>query len=168
MKIEHHTRRLLAHLQRWRIAYLAMLLLGIVALFISHHYVLGLNTTASLPHRLFLIHKNATVTRGAYVAFRWHGNGLYPPGITFVKIVAGLPGDRVSTREREFFVNGASAGMAKHLSRSGTPLELGPTGIIPPGHYYVKAPHPDSLDSRYRLTGWIPQAQIIGRAYALF
>jgi conjugal transfer pilin signal peptidase TrbI len=32
----------------------------------------------------------------------------------------------------------------------------------------VRAPHPDSLDSRYALTGWIAEDQIIGRAYALF
>ena len=40
--------------------------------------------------------------------------------------------------------------------------------FLPAGRYYVRAPHPDSLDSRYRLTGWISDAQIIGRAYALF
>jgi conjugal transfer pilin signal peptidase TrbI len=32
----------------------------------------------------------------------------------------------------------------------------------------VRAPHPDSLDSRYALTGWVTQAQIIGRAHVLF
>jgi hypothetical protein len=32
----------------------------------------------------------------------------------------------------------------------------------------VRAPHPDSLDSRYRLTGWIEASQIVGRSYALF
>jgi conjugal transfer pilin signal peptidase TrbI len=59
-------------------------------------------------------------------------------------------------------------GYAKTVSRQGQPLDPGPTGTLPPGHYYVRAPHPDSLDSRYRLTGWIADAQIIGRAYALF
>ena len=34
--------------------------------------------------------------------------------------------------------------------------------------YYVQAGHPDSLDSRYALTGWIHRSQIIGRARALF
>jgi len=85
-----------------------------------------------------------------------------------VKIVAGMPGDTVKERDREFYVNDSPVGSAKPVSRQGTPLEIGPTGVIPPGQYYVKAPHPDSLDSRYRLTGWIPQTQIFGRAYALF
>ena len=37
------------------------------------------------------------------------------------------------------------------------PLALGPTGVIPEGHYYVSGTHPDSLDSRYALAGWIPR-----------
>jgi conjugal transfer pilin signal peptidase TrbI len=71
-------------------------------------------------------------------------------------------------QDRVFHVNGTPVGVAKALSRQGKPLEPGPTGILPAGRYYVRAPHPDSLDSRYRLTGWISESQIIGRAYALF
>jgi conjugal transfer pilin signal peptidase TrbI len=102
------------------------------------------------------------------VAFRWPGGGPYPAGVTFVKIIAGMAGDAVTRADREFFVNGMPVGQAKTTSRMGLPLEPGPTGILPAGRYYVQAPHPDSLDSRYRLTGWISDAQIIGRAYALF
>ncbi len=39
---------------------------------------------------------------------------------------------------------------------------------MPIGSYYVRAPHPDSLDSRYALTGWVSLSQIFGRAHALF
>ena len=46
--------------------------------------------------------------------------------------------------------------------------ETAAPGTLPDAAYYVRAPHPDSLDSRYRLTGWVSQAQIIGRAHALF
>ena len=102
------------------------------------------------------------------MAFRWQGGGPYPAGVTFVKIMAGMPGDTVTEADRQFFVNGIPVGTAKRLSRKGAPLDIGPTGSIPSGQYYVKAPHPDSLDSRYRLTGWISQSQIIGRAYVLF
>jgi len=42
------------------------------------------------------------------------------------------------------------------------------TGVLNADEYYVQAPHLDSLDSRYRLTGWIAANRIIGRAYALF
>ena len=64
--------------------------------------------------------------------------------------------------------NDIAVGTAKAVSRKGLPLDTGPVGVLPPGRYYVRAPHPDSLDSRYALTGWIAEDQIIGRAYALF
>ena len=41
-------------------------------------------------------------------------------------------------------------------------------GVIPAGHYYVYAPHKDSLDSRYALVGWISEEEIIGRTFSLF
>lgn len=130
-------------------------------------FSVGLNASASLPHRVFLIHKGELPARGQYVAFRWTGGGPYPAGATFVKTLAGTPGDTVTRIGRDFFVNGEFVGTAKTQARSGVVLDAGPTGVIPPGRYYVRAPHPDSLDSRYLLTGWIAPSQIIGRAYAL-
>lgn len=153
------------HLGRWSIAY-AILILGAVIL--QTFFGLGLNVSPSLPYRVFLFHKGELPQRGQYVAFRWSGPGPHPAGVTFVKIVAGVPGDTVTQISRDFFVNGNHIGTAKVVSLTGTPLQAGPTGVIPPGHFYVQAPHPDSLDSRYRLTGWISEAQIIGRAYVLF
>ena len=73
--------------------------------------------------------------------------------------VSGTPG---------FFVNGEFVGSAKTHSRAGVPLDPAPAGVIPLGRYFVRAPHPDSLDSRYRTPGLIAQSQVIGRAYALF
>jgi conjugal transfer pilin signal peptidase TrbI len=162
---ELFSQRLKSHLRRWVLAYL---LLAVAWSFLCSHFRLGLNTSPSLPHTLFLIHKGAPPQHGDYVAFRWPGGGPYPAGVSFVKIVAGMPGDAVTRVEREFFVNGVTMGTAKTVSRRGEPLAPGPTGILPAGRYYVRAPHPDSLDSRYRLTGWIDASQIIGRAYALF
>lgn len=157
-----------SHLRFRRSTVLSLLLLILAALLFGSCFTFGLNASPSLPHTLYLIHKSATVERGDYVAFRWQGGGPYPAGVTFVKIVAGIPGDTVTRIDRQFFVNNLPVGTAKPLSRTGAPLEIGPTGVIPSGQFYVKAPHPDSLDSRYRLTGWIPQSQIIGKAYALF
>lgn len=162
---ESFRRRLNNHLRRWAIAYL---LLIIAAATIQAHFTLGLNASPSLPHRVFLIHKGESPQRGQYVAFRWHGGGPYPAGVTFVKVIAGMAGDAITREDREYFVNGTFVGKAKAMSRQGLPLEPGPTGVLPAGRYYVQAPHPDSLDSRYQLTGWISETQIIGRAYALF
>ena len=157
--------RLNDHLRRWAVAYLLAILSA--ALFHAH-FCFGLNASRSVPHQFFLIHKGELPKRGQYVAFRWTGGGPYPAGVTFVKIIAGIAGDTVTCTDRDFFVNGVHVGKAKATSRQGVPLELGPTGVLPAGRYYVRAPHPDSLDSRYQLTGWISDTQIIGRAYALF
>ncbi len=157
--------RLARHLRRWGIAYL---LLIVIAAVFQAHYGFGLNASPSLPYRFFLIHKGELPQRGDYIAFRWLGGGPYPAGVTFVKVVAGMAGDTVTRADRDYFVNGAHVGQAKTVSRQRVPLELGPTGVLPAGRYYVRAPHSDSLDSRYRLTGWVSEEQIIGRAYALF
>ena len=158
-------RNLRAHLGRWSIAYF---LVAVAAILFKVHFALGLNSSESLPERVFLIHKGELPARGQYVAFRWAGGGPYATGVTFVKIAAGVPGDAVTRVERDFFVNGDFVGTAKTQSRRGAPLALGPTGALSPGRYYVRAPHPDSLDSRYLLTGWVAENQILGRAYALF
>ena len=132
------------------------------------HYAVGINCSRSLPYHAFLIHKGEAVAKGELVAFRWAGGGPYPAGVTFVKQLAGIPGDIVSREDRTFAINGWRVGVAKVQSRQGFPLEPGPTGRLPAGRYYVRAPHPDSLDSRYALTGWISERQIIGRAHVLF
>ena len=147
-----------SHLRRWGVAYLAIL---IAAALFKMNFVFGINSSTSLPHRLFLIHKGSQPARGQYVAFRWNGT-------TFVKILAGVPGDRVVRKERDFFVNGEFVGTAKTHGRSGAALEPAPAGVIPLGRYFVNAPHPDSLDSRYAPPGLIEQSQVVGRAYALF
>jgi conjugal transfer pilin signal peptidase TrbI len=157
--------RLLRHLKRWTFVYL---LAALAAAWFDAHFTVALNVTESLPVRLFLIHRGEQPGRGDYVAFRWLGGGPYPAGATFIKEIAGMSGDVVTQVERDYFVNGRAVGRAKPLSLQGLTLEPGPTGTLPDGTYYVRSTHPDSLDSRYGLTGWVSQAQIIGRAHALF
>lgn len=147
------------------------MLAGIVAAIplLLHPFVtVNINATESLPQAMFIIVKGAAVHKGDYVAFRWHGGGPYKAGETFVKILAGVPGDLVENRNRRFYVNGVDMGLAKTVSRAGVPLEPGPTGILPANNFYVMTPHRDSLDSRYALSGWLRSDEIIGRAYALF
>jgi conjugal transfer pilin signal peptidase TrbI len=138
---------------------------------------LDFNITDSLPDQVFLTlkHWSGPIQKGDYVAFEWHGGGPFPKGIHFVKLIAGVPGDVVTMdAERNFWLNGAGGvvpgsgellGWAKPRSRTGEALDPGPVGVIPPGYYYVRAPHPDSLDSRYALTGWIHESEIIGKSY---
>ena len=154
------------HVRRLWAAYAAVL--GAIAVF-DAYFAIGVNATPSLPYTVCLIAKgDLALRRGDLVAFRWHGGGPYPEGVVFTKIVRGLPGDEVTREDRSFFVNGAAVGWAKPFSNSRAPLALGPTGVIPDGHYYVSGTHPDSLDSRYALAGWIPRSALIGRAHVVF
>ena len=155
----------LTHLRRWGLAYAAAV---VGAVWFHSHYALGLNATHSLPGTLYLIERGTIPQRGEHVAFRWAGGGPYPIGVTFIKVLAGQPSDTVTRNGVTFVVAGTAIGQAKQLSRRGEPLQPGPTGILPEGRYFVFAPQPDSLDSRYALTGWIAREQIIGRAHALF
>jgi conjugal transfer pilin signal peptidase TrbI len=142
--------------------------LAAIAAFNSY-FAIGVNATPSLAYTICLIAKgDLEVRRGDLVAFRWRGGGPYPEGVVFTKIVRGLPGDEVTREDRAFYVNGSAVGWAKPFTASRAPLALGPIGVIPEGHYYVSGTHPDSLDSRYALAGWIPRSALIGRAYVVF
>lgn len=135
----------------------------------NHFCALAINGwTDSLPQKTFLILKQSrSFQRGDYVSFKWHGGGPYPKELPFTKIIKGVPGDVVTVQGREFLINGVPVATAKEFSKKGQPLQLGPTGVIPPGHYFVWTPHKDSLDSRYALTGWIKDAQVMGKAIPL-
>ena len=157
--------RLIHHLRRYVLEYAATACLAVI---FQQNFAFGINASKSLPNTLYLIHKEATIHRGDYVAFRWHGGGPYPAGVTFIKIAAGVPGDRVTTVDRAYFVNGSFVGSAKTRGRNGKALVPMHAGVLGADEYYMSAPHPDSLDSRYSLTGWIPRNDFIGRAYAIF
>lgn len=74
----------------------------------------------------------------------------------------GVAGDRVTEKDRAFFVNGVAVARAKAASRLGEPLPLGPTGTIPKDCYFVGSEHKDGFDSRYAAIGWICRPQVIG------
>jgi conjugal transfer pilin signal peptidase TrbI len=139
-----------------------------LAAWLPTRFTFGLNASQSLPQRLFLIDKGATPARGDLVAFSWQGGGPDPAGATFIKFVAGVHGDHVSDLDGLFHINCTPIARAKTHGLQGQRLEPGPTGVIPPDHYFVHAPHSDSLDSRYALTGWVSRSHVIGKAYALF
>lgn len=148
------------------------LFLGVI-ICLTSRYQLALNVTHSLPQTLFLIEKkNHTVTRGDYMAFRWIKGGPIPNGIVVIKEVVGVAGDKVDHRQKRdglwVEINGKAISLIKPSAQNGEELVPGTTGVIPEKHYFVHAPHPDSLDSRYALTGFVNHAQIVGRAIPLF
>lgn len=125
--------------------------------------------TESLPHRVYLVLKYDHVPqRGGYYAFFFPGGGPYPSDAPFVKEFAGVPGDVVTVSGRDVFVNGRPVGRAKERSRTGYPLAVITGGVIPEGMYYVHAPHPDSLDSRYAMVGLVHGSRVMGRAVPIW
>lgn len=142
--------------------------IGLLALAISPWLSLSVNLSGSLPGTLYLIHKGAALKKGDLVAFHWQGGATYPAGTVFIKQVAGVAGDRVQRLGREYWVEGAWIGIAKPFSRAGVALQPAAAGVIGAGKYFVATPNPDSLDSRYALTGNVRQAAVIGRAYEVF
>jgi conjugal transfer pilin signal peptidase TrbI len=165
------------HAQR---QWIAWIFVALSVILFAKNYTIGYNLSPSLPYTLFLVHKGEAFEKRDLAAFRWHG-GIgkyhgktpYREGMTFVKRVAGWPGDQLSINEnREIVLNNFHVlGKAKELSLKREPLEvlqLPKDGVIPPGYYYMAAPHPDSLDSRYEMTGLIPHSAFIGKAYVIF
>lgn len=131
-------------------------------------FVCTVNMTHSLPGHLYVTHVGAPVTRGDTVAFRWHGGASYPRGLIFIKHVMGIAGDRVSIRNGVVYVNDTLIGRPRTHTSGGIPLEPAHPGVIASGTWFVATPHPNSLDSRYALTGNIPQHDLIGKTYEIF
>ena len=122
------------------------------------------NIDESLPGLFYQIDRGDLPARNDVAGIRVPVNPYYPKGAPFLKIVKGMPGDIVSCVGRRFFINGVFVAEAKEQTKRGNPLTLGPTGIIPPGHYFVWTPHQDSYDSRYGEIGWITNEHILGKA----
>lgn len=136
----------------------------------GHFYKIGINFTESLPYSVFLIIKDSKheIKANDYVSFEWQSNTFYPQGLHFVKQIKGVPGDEVRLVDRKFYIGDEGLGYSKPVAKNGMLLTAGLTGTIPKDHFYVYAPHPDSLDSRYAITGWVSLAHIEGRAIPLF
>ncbi len=88
--------------------------------------------------------------------------------VPYLKTVRGVPGMRIEIEpDRTVFLDGVAVGRAKTHALDGQPLEAISPGVIPPGHYFLHAGHPDSHDSRYAGIGLVPRHRILGRAVAL-
>jgi conjugal transfer pilin signal peptidase TrbI len=150
--------------------YLWLLTLWVI---LGRYVIISINVSDSLPGSVFLIQKGVVPEVNDFAAFLYQGGGPYVSGTRFLKLVKGVSGAQVTAVDTEsgfidYFVNGDFVGRAKSRSRAGSLLRPGPTGTIPPHHYYMSAPNPDSLDSRYALVGWVDEKYVIGRAIEIF
>ncbi len=137
------------------------------------HLPLLFNWTPSLPYKLVLVqYGRQALKRGDFIVYAFDGAAqrMYP-GLRaqpFFKQIRGVPGDRVTTIDRQVFVNGLPMGLAKTVTFDRRPLTPIGATIIPPGYYYVQGTHPDSFDSRYRESGLVRADQVIGKVLPLF
>jgi len=145
----------------------ALISVVIIQAALSPWYLFGLNIDNSLPGYVYLVVRDELPLRDEIAAFKTPPNPYYPENAPFIKVVRGMPGDTVTRAGRSFFVNGKRIGWAKEQTRNGRPLTPGPTGLLPPGHYFFWTPHIDSYDSRYGEIGWITTDRILGRAVRL-
>lgn len=147
---------------------IGVLATGALAWAVTPWFDFTVNLTRSLPGTLYVVHKGGAFKKGDLIAYRWRGGATYPAGVTFIKRVVGLPGDRVERIDQAFWINDQYIGLAQSKSKAGVPLTPAAAGVIQPGEYFVATPSPDSLDSRYALAGNVKRAEVIGRAYAIF
>lgn len=142
------------------------LALATTSQFAANH-ALMINASPSLPYWAIWLDRTGTPARGDLIVFmpphsqlvtRHFGAQPQP----FGKRVLGVAGDRVTEKDRMFFVNGTPVALAKVTSKLGEPLALGPTGTIPKDCYFVGSEHKDGFDSRYASIGWICQRQVLG------
>ena len=93
--------------------------------------------------------------------------GLSTP-VPYLKTVRGVPGMTVAVgQDKTVYLDGVAVGRAKAHALDGRALETIAPGVIPPGHYFLHAGHPDSHDSRYAEIGLVPRDRILGRAVSL-
>ena len=151
--------------------YLSFIIILIIsASFLFLKYEINYNLSNSLPQKLFLIKKGKLPDRYDYVLFS-KDNKFY--NYNFVKQVIGIEFDEIKQIDRNLWINTKvnpfviAAGYAKELSLNNEKLNIINVQRIPRGHYYIYAPHKDSLDSRYQEIGLINKDNIIGTAYPI-
>lgn len=150
-----------------------ILVITAILMVLSYSLNIGINLSPSLPNKLFITNEfDKKPKKGGFVEFKWDGSA-YPKGLSVVKIVTGMPGDVVTEKNREFFINGISVGKAKTFSLTAESLVMNRfRGKIPPGMMWVSGTHKDSFDSRYHLAssngGLIRQDQIVGVAHGFW
>jgi signal peptidase I len=137
--------------------------------------------------------------RGDVVVFRYPGVGPDDDqaGVDYIKRVVGLPGDRITFRNRTLYVNDEAVakrpvgvyvgrGMGREMTgatllevdlagRSHQILEMGPFGdpraenswVVPDGHYFTMGDNRERSLDS-RYWGFVPEDNLVGKAFVIW
>lgn len=142
----------------------AIVLAAFIITFIAQTFVVeGSSMEPSLHNRERLIvnklvYRFRKPNRGDVVVFRYPAN----PKRRFIKRVIGIPGDEVEVRDGFVILNGMT--LTEDYTMDLTYGYFGPKQV-PDGHYFVLGDNRNnSDDSRYPDVGFVPMANIVGKA----
>jgi len=125
-----------------------------------------------LPGTVFIARQSPpkAYQRGQTLAYRSHGlMPLLPDGYVVIKLVAGLPGDKVEVTPAGISINGTYWGPLNPavLEKSGKTTESVTRSFkIPEGELLLLGTLPRSYDGRY--WGTVKFEQVIGRAWMIW
>jgi signal peptidase I len=127
--------------------------------------------------------------RGDVVVFRLPSD----PATNYIKRLVGLPGDRVTVREKQVWINGALQpvtldGVYEGFGHTGAQVALEQLGavphrvlyipnrpsydfddVVPAGHFFFMGDNRDnSRDSRFPEVGFVPEHLVVGKAVVIW
>ena len=161
---------------RWRPFILKATLLTATLAFsvdyVAKRYRLGIDWQVErcLPdtHAVLIDLRSEMPERNELIAFRGRGlEPLFADGTHMVKILVGVPGDRIEITPDRTTVNSVEVASGLHLAgRLDQPPEaFARSFTVPEDHYFGAGKSDNSFDSRY--FGLIKQDQVIGKAWRL-
>ncbi len=109
-----------------------------------------------------LLYRYGPIERGDVVVF-WYPKD---PSVSFIKRVAGRPGDTVEIRRGQLYVNGQRVREDYVLGSYRDSDTLAPV-VVPSGYYYVLGDHRSSSNDS-RSWGEVPERYIYGKAWFRF
>lgn len=138
--------------------------------YVSQFAFVAVKMTESIEGMVFVVRVGEPVQKNSLAMFEASPALFKLVGCRrWTKFVAGVPGDVISHKGREVFINGKSVGVALERStRFKGVIPMTVEGVIPEHFYYVSGTYERSFDSRYQEVGLINEKAFVGRAYRVF
>jgi conjugal transfer pilin signal peptidase TrbI len=155
---------------------LSLVIMGALWGWVSARYSIGIAAGQPCMRGLVYLIKRGKpeFKHGDIIEFRTDNRQVpYPPGSKFIKLVRGVPGDRVRidasgkvqiTGKNYHFESALEPRVIKLLHKRYR--DLAGQYAIPSGSYFVMGTLPDSYDSRY--WGLVKSDQVVGKGLAVF